>query len=285
MTAVEQHIVDSIEARAWSDCLKAAPADMGCTALQVPGTAATLLRTTVFPIPMMNRIIGLPGDTAPSSETLAWVAQAYRDVEIDHCWLHAWADSPLKGDLEALGLSAEAGARWHKFLFDLEAAQSSAPQASVLHVRPARLDESATAGAIICGVFGLPPALEPWFGAIVGRPNWQMFFACDGNDRPVAAGAVYIDGAHAWLGMGTTRPEARQQGAQQLLIAARLAAAKAAGCTVAAIETGVALEGAVNHSLNNIRRAGFREVGVRVNYLFAATSEFKAANKISMPAQ
>jgi GNAT superfamily N-acetyltransferase len=285
MNAVEQHLVDAIEACGWGDCLKAAPADMGCAVLQVPGTEATLLRTTVLPIPMMNRIIGLPGDAAPSQQTLAWVAQAYRDVGIDHCWLHAWADSPLGGELEALGLHAEAGARWHKFLFDLAAAPPSAPRASVLHVRPARADESATAGAIICGVFGLPPALEPWFGAIVGRPNWQMMFACDANDRPVAAGAVYIDGGRAWLGMGTTLPEARRQGAQQLLIAARLAAAKAAGCTVAAIETGVALEGAVNHSLNNIRRAGFREVGVRVNYLLAARSEFKAANKMSMPVQ
>ena len=46
MKAGEQNIIDSIEARAWGDCLK------------------------------MNRIIGLPEGAVPSHETLAWVAQA-----------------------------------------------------------------------------------------------------------------------------------------------------------------------------------------------------------------
>lgn len=287
MTPAEAKLADAIEARAWSDCFAAAPADLGCAVMTVPGTQATLLRTGAVPIPMMNRIIGLPDDAALTAETLDWVRQTYRHAAVDGNWLHAWdlpGASPLNNSLESSGLRAAPGARWVKFLFDLQGSPPVAPRDSTLRARLARDDEAALAGAIICGVFGLPPVMQPWMGALVGRPNWQMYFACDAADRPVAAGAVFIDGTRAWLGMGTTLPEARRRGAQQLLIAARLAAAKAAGCVVAAIETGVALDGEVHHSLNNIRRAGFRETGVRANYLCAASSAPKAANNISMPA-
>lgn len=271
MVPADLKIADAVEAAAWSDCLAAAPVALECSVLKVPGAEATLLRTAAVAVPMMNRIIGWPADTAPTDEALAWVRQAYLDADIDGCWIHAWdlpGGSPLSDGLAARGARADAGARWLKFLFDLEKSPPGARTDATLSVRPARADEAQLAGEIICRVFGLPPIMEPWLGSLVNRRNWRMFFACDADGNPVATGAMFIDGDRAWLGMGTTLPEARQRGAQQMLLAARLAAAKAAGCVVAAIETGVALDGAVNHSLNNIRRAGFDEVGLRINYLY-----------------
>ena len=46
-------------------------------------------------------------------------------------------------------------------------------------------------------------------------------------------------------------------------MAVRLAAARAAGCVIAAVEA----DALVQHSINNIQRTGFLPVGTRSNYL------------------
>jgi GNAT superfamily N-acetyltransferase len=94
-----------------------------------------------------------------------------------------------------------------------------------------------------------------------------VFFACDENDVPLAAGTLLIEGSRAWLGMGATLPEARRRGAQLALLNARLSAASTSGCVTASIETAEPAPGEVLPALNNIRRAGFREIGTRINYL------------------
>jgi hypothetical protein len=50
------------------------------------------------------------------------------------------------------------------------------------------------------------------------------------------------------------------------MLAARINAAAAEGCTVLATETGESVAGEANPSLNNIRRAGFVQVCSRLNY-------------------
>jgi GNAT superfamily N-acetyltransferase len=66
--------------------------------------------------------------------------------------------------------------------------------------------------------------------------------------------------------MGATLPEYRRRGAQTALLAARIAAAAAADCTVLATETGESIAGEPNPSLANIRRAGFTQACSRLNY-------------------
>src|SRR5262249_8928647 len=113
--------------------------------------------------------------------------------------------------------------------------------------------------------FGIPSALEPWLAALVGRPGWR-FVVAEIDGRTVATGAAFVDGARAWLGVGATLAEDRNRGAQGALLAARVALAADAGCTVLATETGESIAGEVNPSLNNIRRAGFVQVCSRLNY-------------------
>jgi GNAT superfamily N-acetyltransferase len=111
----------------------------------------------------------------------------------------------------------------------------------------------------------MPATLEPWFGALVGRPGWT-FVVAEADSRIAATGAVFVDGSTAWLGVGATLAEYRNRGAQSALLAARIALAADAGCTAIATETGESIAGEVNPSLNNIRRAGFVQVCSRLNY-------------------
>jgi GNAT superfamily N-acetyltransferase len=70
----------------------------------------------------------------------------------------------------------------------------------------------------------------------------------------IASLAVFED--MAYLLSASTNEADRGRGAQQALIAARLAYAEKLGCAIAVSETLNVLE----HSLRNLQRAGFREV-------------------------
>jgi ribosomal protein S18 acetylase RimI-like enzyme len=74
--------------------------------------------------------------------------------------------------------------------------------------------------------------------------------------RPVATAALAVQDDMAYLLSAATREGDRGRGAQQALIAARLARAAQIGCAVQVSETLSILE----HSLRNLQRAGFREV-------------------------
>lgn len=259
---------DQIELAARRDLFAAAPPDFGCAVMQVPGTGATLMRVPALPTPSMNRVVGLPGATALTDATLEWIRLAYRNAGVPDFWLHAWdlpIDAALHAGYTARGWRPDAQAAWAKCLCDLDGPLPALDLNPALQVRAARAGEGALSGAIVCASFGMAPAMAPWMGAVVGRPNWQVFFAM-ADGVPVASAALFIDGPRAWLGMGATLPAARNRGSQLLLLAARMAAAKAAGCSVAGIESEAPPAGATRQSLNNIRRAGFREIGQRLNF-------------------
>jgi GNAT superfamily N-acetyltransferase len=99
-----------------------------------------------------------------------------------------------------------------------------------------------------------------------GRPGWGCYLA-DAGELPVAAGAVFVSGDHAWLGQATTLPEHRRRGGQSALIAARIGQARAAGATVIVTETGETVDGRPANSYHNILRAGFEPAYVRPNYI------------------
>lgn len=268
-TIADNVLADHIEALAWTDFFAAAPPDMGCEGIGLPGTSATLLRARAFPIPMLNRVIGLQYDDLHIGLFPA-IMQYYRDADVDGFWVHAWLPNEDGAPPQVIDVAAQAESRWCKFLFDLDGGMPLPRVDSGLPVRLARRDEADLVGAVICRSHGIPPVMVPWFSALVGRPGWHCFVVDDAESLPVAAGALFVAGDRAWLGMGGTLPEARCRGAQYVLLAARLAAAQALGCTVAAVETGVPDGAEPSPSLNNIRRVGFRAVGLRRNVAFSS---------------
>ena len=120
-------------------------------------------------------------------------------------------------------------------------------------------------GSLVAEGSDIPaPAAAP-LAAIVGQPGWRCFIAWAG-DEPAGSGAIFIDGASAWIGAGSTRPDFRRRGAQTALLAARIEAAREAGVTTMATETGERGPGKSDQSYRNILRAGFRESYLRANW-------------------
>jgi GNAT superfamily N-acetyltransferase len=152
---------------------------------------------------------------------------------------------------------------WMKFCRPCEGAPQAA---SDLEVRVIGATLGNEFGRVVAEGFGLPPTVAPWIGALAGRANWICAMAFAG-DAPVAAGAAYVSGEHAWLGLGATSASHRRRGAQSALLARRLKEAAARGARVAVTETGERLPDKPSHSYRNILRAGFEEAYLRQNYM------------------
>jgi GNAT superfamily N-acetyltransferase len=135
-----------------------------------------------------------------------------------------------------------------------------------LDVRVVAAESAAAFGQVVCEGFGLQAQVAPWVAQLPGRAGWTCVMALDGA-LPVAAGAAFVKGRHAWLGFGTTLASHRRHGAQSALLARRLQEAAAQGAQVAVTETGQRLPDKPDNSYRNILKAGFVEAYLRPNYL------------------
>lgn len=113
--------------------------------------------------------------------------------------------------------------------------------------------------------FGMPKPMAAWLRQIAGRPHWHVYASFE-RGAPAGAGALYVDGDFAWVGIGATRPEMREKGGQSALLARRIADAAGYGAKFAVTETGVPQEGQSSPSYNNILRSGFTIAYVRPNW-------------------
>ncbi len=166
----------------------------------------------------------------------------------------------LDAVLEARGHTRGYG--WMKFGRDL------APLVADTTLRVSEVGEEAGAvfGEIVATAFGLPAWTADWIARLPGRPNWICFLSY-ADRTPAGAGALFVAGDVGWLGLGATLTAFRGRGGQAALIAARIDAARARGCTALATETGVRVEGRAAGSYRNLLRTGFVEVTVRDNWV------------------
>jgi len=111
----------------------------------------------------------------------------------------------------------------------------------------------------------MPPALVPWFEAVAVRPSWQAYIAREGGTA-IGAALLYINESRAWLGAAGVRKEARGRHVHRALMAQRIEAAIAAGCTRLVTETGEPVGDEPNPSLANMEWCGFEKVCSRLNY-------------------
>ena len=257
------HLADAIEAAASRDMYAAAPPELGFHTETVAG--ATLLLAPRFPVTYFNRAIGLGMERAATESDLDALIAVYRAAGVKDYWVHlspGAAPAALGDWLRSRGLELPARRSWAKFLRGPEPAQA---RASALCIRPAARADAPGVAQTVCQAYGLPPALGPWFEALLGRPGWQVYVAT-AHERIVATGSVYIRGREAWLGIGATLAEYRGRGAQSALLAERIRFALASGCALLATETGEAIGDEPNTSLENIRRCGFTQVCSRLNF-------------------
>jgi GNAT superfamily N-acetyltransferase len=257
-------LADDIEAAASADLYAAAPAALGFRSERVGG--ATVLLAPRVPVSYFNRVIGLGGHAPATQRELDAAIELFRSAGVDDFWVHltpAARPAQLKDWITERGLKPPPRRSWAKFLRGPEPA--SAEARPDVQTRAAVAADATGVARVATTAFGLPPFLGEWFANVVGRDGWRVLVAhVDG--QLAATGAIFVRDRTAWLGMGATLPEYRRRGAQTALLAARIAAAAAADCTVLATETGESIAGEPNPSLANIRRAGFTQACSRLNY-------------------
>lgn len=103
-------------------------------------------------------------------------------------------------------------------------------------------------------------SVEPLARVSAARSDLLLFLA-ESDGRAIAAGSLSIADGVALLAGASTIPDARRQGAQSALLAARLAAAAERGCDIAMV---VALPG--SGSQRNAERNGFRIAYTRTKW-------------------
>lgn len=255
------HPAELGELEAFRDLYAVAPGRVGASAEEIGG--ALCLRLVAAPTSaMFNRVLGLGLRGPATDEALEEIAAFFGDG-IDWCVsLAPQAEPPeLRSWLERRGLVPGYG--WAKFRREV----ADPPEAlTELRVERVGADGAAAFAETFVRGYGTPGFFREWLARIPGREGWHCFLAFDG-EAPAGAGALYAAGEVGWLGIAATLPEHRRKGVQGAILAARIEAAAAVGCTLVVTETGELREGKPSSSYRNIVRAGFDEEYVRPNYL------------------
>lgn len=262
--------LEDVEFAAIRDLYRAAPAEVrAAQAVELREIAGATCLTSrgIEPAAIFRRCVGLGIRRAADETELDEVLEYMKTRTPSYVVPVAPQSLPeaLPSWLEQRGFKR--GYAWMKFCRACDAG----PRAnSDLEIRVIGRELGGEFGRVVAEGFGLPRSIVPWIGALAGRPHWVcvMAFAHAGA---VAAGAVYLAGEHAWLGLGATLPSHRRLGAQTALLARRLSEAAARGAKIAVTETGERLPDKPSGSYRNILRAGFEEMYLRQNYMSPST--------------
>ena len=262
--ADDGRLLELVEAEAFADLFRAAPVELaeehGIASVDL-GAGAVCTVAAGMPSLMLNRVIGLGVGRPASSGMLDLVEEAFGETR----YLVAVAPDARPPELVTWlrGRGFEPGYAWMKFRRGPEPAESVATDLVV-----SREDDGVGFARAVAEGYGMPAWIEGWLSRLAGRAGWHCFVARAGRE-PAAGGAVFIQPPAAWLGIAGTSPRFRRRGGQAAVMAARVAAAVAAGCTLLVTETGERVDDRASTSYGNILRAGFREAYVRPNYASA----------------
>lgn len=264
--------LDWIERRAFADLVAAqTPShrnELGLAAEALTGDGGALaLRSDRLPSLLFNRVIGL-GVGRPASESeLGAALEAYRQPYFVHLSPHAQPGDRLVTWLRRAGLRPYRRA-WNKLA---RTADGPLPLAHTsLRVRLAEQHDARALGAVLAQAFDIPPEHHALFGALVGRPRWNVYVAVDGA-FVAAAGLLYVERDVGYLAGGATHPSYRCRGAQLALMSARVRRALELGCRLVVSETGEPAPGDPQHSHRNMQRCGLVVHERRENWTHATT--------------
>lgn len=214
------------------------------------------------------RVRTLPG--VPEVNHAVGVADAEALDEVDVFFgdtAHAVSPDPdvdLDTALAARGYRPGYG--WMKFERGIEPSPRGETDLRVIEVGA---DGGIDFGRTLCAGYGMPEFMIPWLSRLPDQGGLHCFVAYDGTE-PVAAGALHIHEPLGWLGLAATLPSHRGRGAQNEILARRIARAVECGCTLIVTETGERLPDRPSSSYRNILRQGFREAYVRPNWVIGS---------------
>jgi GNAT superfamily N-acetyltransferase len=213
---------------------------------------------------MFNRVVGL-GVGSPASEADLDQAVAHFEAAGARRFMVQVAPHARPGTL--LDWLAARGFyrhnHWIRLVRDTSAVESVRTELRVSEFGEAHADEF---GRMEAEAFGHPPELAGLSACLVGQPGWRFFGAFDG-DALVSVSALRVNGPAAWFGFASTHATHRGRGAQSALIAARIEAAREAGCRWVCVETAPDTPEKPNPSTHNLRRLGFTDAYERPNWV------------------
>jgi GNAT superfamily N-acetyltransferase len=249
-------IVELSEARAYSRLVQSGTQALarryGFRAQSI-GSTAVIMADHVTSSLNLNRVIGL-GVVEPADEdVLDAIEELYRHAGSSYAI--EW--SPGAGPQTTPDLLKRRGFRAGlKTAMFYRAPAPIAPIDTDLHVRRTDREHALVVGDICSHSFRMPEPVAELLAATVDEAGWSHWVAFDG-DEPVAAALSYIEPPLGWFGWDATRPSHRGRRAQQALIAARLDAAAAAGCSCVTAETALGTAEAPDPSYRSYTRLGF----------------------------
>ncbi|MEW9528803.1 hypothetical protein [Microbispora sp. NPDC049125] len=264
-------LAERSEAEAVYDFVAGAPASvraaLGIDALRIGGGVALSMRDD--PTEFWSKALGFGIDEPVTADLMDEVCAFYRFHRTPIATFQL-APSVLPEDWADIcaRLNLRAGSPWVKLVCDAQAPAPTTGWQETLRVRRVEPEQAAAWASVVLRVFGMPEEhLSEMVASSVGRSGWHSYGAWEGDDL-VAAGTVYVRQDTAQMFAGSTLPHARRRGAQSALLAARAAAAGAAGCRWLVAETGAEAPGEHNSSLHNMLRAGFEVLYERQNWVW-----------------
>jgi len=213
---------------------------------------------------LFNRVLGLGIQSEARASDLDRALARYAAFGVQRCMVQL---APAARPAELVAWLEERGLARHNHWIRL-ARDTSPPAAArtTLAVRRMGPEHALAFGRLAGEAFGHPPELAEATAGVVGEPGWSFFGAFDG-DLLIGAGGLHVAGEVGWLGFAATRASHRGRGAQSAVIAARIAAARAAGCRLVCTETAPDPPDKPNPSTHNLRRLGFADLYARDNWL------------------
>jgi hypothetical protein len=212
---------------------------------------------------VLNRVVGLGVECACAPDAPSRILRMYDEANAGRFFLHVHPEARPMDLPERLRAAGFVSARaWRKFRRRAGAVE---PRHTTLEIREVGRGHAEAFGRIAANAFDLGATAGALVAGLVGRPGWRTFMSFDG-DEPAGTGALYIRDGIAWSDWGATRQRFRRRGGQGALLAARLEAAREAGCEWVLTCTGEAVPGDPQHSYGNILKSGFEEWTLRPNY-------------------
>lgn len=268
------------EMAAWRDFYKAGSAqsvaDCGLQIAELEGAVATA--ATCLDILALNRVIGIGLNDLATPEQLKGLVKLYSQAGVPRFFVQvspAAQPSDLGFRLAALGFRHHNN--WIKLYRDTSAPP---PVTTNLTVRQIDGEDAGAFGRIVARGFNWPAAAQRWVGELVGRPGWRHYLAFDGT-TPVATGALFVSGDHAWVDFAATLPQYRGRGAQSALMARRILHANELGCRLLVVETAEDTPQKRAPSYRNMLRFGFQRAYVRPNFVYV--TDAKPTAKLNVP--
>lgn len=220
--------------------------------------------TTTEPSILVNRVLGLGSENAPTRDQLVDIRQLYKEAGVERFFLHITPEI-MGPDMEQMLIAAgyQRYRGWMKFT---RSPGAVGPASTDLMVRKIGPDEAADFAAIVAPAFNMTPASQPALAALANDPHWHLYMSFEGN-RTAGTGGIYVRGAAAYTDWGATHPDFRRRGSQTAILNARVQLALSMGCTTIVTMTGEAVPGDPQHSYSNILKMGFCEAYLRENWI------------------